>query len=182
MDLTNPLGGCVNLIETDQDTATVDSNFVDDHAQILLRVAMYSLKLIQDPIFYGFLDKNTRILTIFKLLLTAEWSKDNLTTLGQDIHWRSVVSQFVSQTQALMAEQLKSHHGFFSENGKDDVDLLGQKFMEVSRGRSALAFYGARVLYWLLSELVEIQGCSQKTAEGFIENRGIRNAQGMIQL
>ena len=43
-----------------------------------------------------------------------------------------------------------------------------------------MAFYGARVLYCLLSELAEIHGCQQKAAEGFVEKLGVRNTEGTI--
>lgn len=180
VDLVNPIGGCVHLIESGQNDLTDEKNSINDHAQKLLRMATYTLKLILDPILFGYLDKNDRVISFVKLLLTTEWSKDNLQTSDQGSHVRIVASRLLSQVQSLMAERLKSHHGFFSETGQSDIDLLGQKLMKLSRGRSAMAFYGSRVLYWLLSELVEIHGCSQKMAEGFIESLSIRNTEGIV--
>jgi len=176
VDLMNPLGGCVYLIE---DGSPSEYNDVSDSYayQELLRTAIYTFKLIQDPIFYEFLDKNTRSLTLMKLLLIMEITKDRVPMAA---NVRPYEQSFVSEVQSFMAARLKAHHGFFSETGHTDINRLGLKLLEISRGRTTMAFYGARVLYWLLSELAEIHGCSLKAAEGFIEKLGIRNTEGMI--
>ena len=178
VDLVNPLGGCVYLIEDNDGSPSEKNNISDDYTyQESLRAAIYMFKLIQDPIFYELLDKNTRSQTLIKLLLTAEITKDRLpTTVKMGLDGQS----FVSEVQSFMAARLKAHHGFFSETGYTDINLLGLKLLEISRGRTTMAFYGARVLYWLLSELAEIHGCPLKAAEGFIEKLGVRNTEGTI--
>ena len=178
VDLVNPLGGCVYLIEGNGRSPSESSDVSGDCTyQELLRTAIYMFKLIQDPIFYETLDKNTCSQTLIKLLLTAEITKDRLsTTVKMALDGQS----FVSEVQSYMAARMKAHDGFFSETGHTDIDHLGLKLLEISRGRTTMAFYGARVLYWLLSELAEIHGCSQKAAEGFIEKLGVRNTEGRI--
>lgn len=175
VDLVNPLSGCVYLIEDNGGSSSENSDVSGDCAyQVSLRIAIYTFKLIQDPIFYELLDKNTRSQTLIKLLLTAEITKDRLTPT---VKMRLDGQSFVSEVQSFMAARLKAHHGFFSETGYTDIDFLGLKLLEISRGRSTMAFYSARILYWLLSELAEIHGCPQKAAEGFIEKLGVRNSE-----
>ena len=178
VDLANPLGGCVYLIRDNDGSPSEYSDVSDDYAyQELLRTAIYTFKLIQDPVFYELLDKHIRCQTLTKLLLTAEIAKDRLPMIG---NMGPDGQSFISEVQSFMAARLKAHHGFFSETGRTDIDLLRLELLEISRGRTTMAFYGARVLYWLLSELAEIHGCSQKTAEGFIEKLGVRNTEGRI--
>ncbi|KAF8475940.1 hypothetical protein BDZ91DRAFT_649678 [Kalaharituber pfeilii] len=179
IDLLNPLGGCVYLIHPDIITSASSGNdWVDNYVyHELLLIATYTFALIQNSDFYDLLDKNTRIETILKLLITAEISKDNASAVGRDGQTITSMSlQFVSDFQSFMALRLKSHK-FFSESSEDEIDILGQNLLQLSKGRSPLSFYAARVLYWLLSELVELHGCSQKLAEGLIEKYNPRTSE-----
>lgn len=176
VDLANPLSGCVYLIEYSEGAVSKDNDLVDSYAyHELLRMATYTFRLIQDPLLYEFLDQSTRVSLFLNLLVIVEMTKDNLHIIPIDTENIS----FVSDVQKFMAKRLETHHGFFTRTGHSEIDLLGQTLMQVSKGKSPLSFYGARVLYWLLSELVEVQGCSQTIAAGFIEGIAPRNSEGL---
>lgn len=178
VDLANPLGGCVFLILHNEKSSIEDFGLNKNTTyQALLRVAVYTFKLIQDTTIFECLNKDTRILSYLKLLLVVEVTKDKMPGIEPYLGIERL--KFTSDVQSFMAERLRTHHGFFDETGHSEIDILGQKLMELSRGGSATAFYAARVLYWILSELVEINHCSQNTAENFLEKLGVRNTEGM---
>lgn len=179
IDLESPLGGCVYLISEYGQTYSPDNELTNRNTfERLLRMALYTVKLLHHPIFQEYLDMDTRVLTILKLMLIAEVAKDNILTRTRVASIRGTDEHFVSEVQSLIAQRLKAHGGFYSENGHSEIDLVVQNLIGISSGHSILAFYSARVLYCLLSGLVRTHGCSESTAERLIENLGIRNTEG----
>ncbi|KAF8537591.1 hypothetical protein BDD12DRAFT_744486 [Trichophaea hybrida] len=155
--ITNPLGGCIFLVENDTSSEVITPRD-DEGCSAVLRMAMFSMKFLKalekpKPII-----PNDALITLLQYIpLIKEIAKDNLGVAGANDLWtdhspemESEMLEFISSVSQWVLSTLsidKGRQGF----AQALVDILSSQCGDAS----AKAFYVARALAAVMSDLCE---------------------------
>lgn len=169
--MTSPLGGAVCMVdrqsaETDTlPTVTVsrDSNGYSP----ALRMAIYVQGILESSDTFHLLSTEQRTHTVSYMILALDLANDNLGLHGANHLWNiydpeveEEMSRFVYQTQSLIAGWLKMARTSDTESSVEAEALHAaqNKFLQQSRGLSAVAYNHAQALNFVQSEMSELHG------------------------
>ena len=171
--MTSPLGGAVYMVDrVSADTGvqlTVEVPRDHNGYSPALRMAIYALGMLGNSDVFQLLSTEQRTDTVSYLILVLNLANDNHGLHGANDLWNIYdseveedMSQFVSQTQALIASWLKLGPSSDSRSSLEAEALHGAQhsFVAASRGLSAVAYNNAQALSLLQSEISELHGAS----------------------
>ena len=155
--ITNPLGGCIFLVDNSS-SEKIESTWDTYGYSTLLRMAMFSAKLIEELSSASIpISSKTKTALLYYILLVQQLAKDNLSVAHANNLWKEYspdidadVLEFTSNTQQWVVSTLgsdKLRHEF--------APALVERLLERSSGSSSTAFYTARVLCVVISDLCE---------------------------
>lgn len=169
--MTSPLSGAVYMVDqqsADTDllgTVTIsrDSNGYSP----ALRMAIYVQGILESSDIFHLLSREQRNHTVSYMILALDLANDNLGLHGANHLWNiydpeveEEMSRFIYQTQSLIAGWLKMARTSDTESSVEAEALHAaqNKFLQQSRGLSAVAYNHAQALTFVQSELSELHG------------------------
>lgn len=164
--ITNPLGGALYLVESDQSAAKVEIPRDVDGYSAAYRITQYVTKLLkeQDQFPIEKVPVATRNAYLRNIALTVQLADDNLGLAGANGLWADYNTDvetdamtFISDAQAFIAEEVKRLSSLWSEGDgvmAGSASLLGQ----VEEDTSAPTYYKARAYSVLVAEAIEVAG------------------------
>ncbi len=174
--LTSPLGSAVNMVnrtsEATEPPSLAQLPHDSDGYSAAVRMAWYTTSIIEATDIFDSISPEQRSEIHENLTLAAHLADDNLSLAGANHLWvihgpevEAKMLEFISSTQSLVRKWLDaSRSGDKSPSGRDFIDNTLEKFSKNSLGTSAFAYYYARALSVVNSQLVELQGHSKLSA------------------
>lgn len=182
--ITNPVGGCVFLVEEDVKDVGTAKPVVRDRQGVssALRMGIFATEFLKavdvcgddGPLkIFSSISEEARSNLLFYLTLTLELAKDNVGITGTNDLWtgnsaevETEVLEFVSSAQQFIAKCVKE--------GEAAVHLVIDRLMEMSLEQNTKGFYAARVLAGLISDLAEHQMIGAEKVQGWIKSVNVR--------
>lgn len=182
LSLTSLLGGAVSmvhnsLIESPQ-RLTRDLNGYS----VPFRMAMYTIKLL--PNIYQDLPAETQVKILQTLSLTVEVASDQIGLNEKNKLWSSLVDpeteievqEYVSVAQKYITSLLSVATAWRDPSSQGQSGVVGKlvlELMKTSRKESASAYYSARALANVLSNLTELHGWQSSGGEEWLASLGV---------
>ncbi|KAH7392198.1 hypothetical protein DE146DRAFT_661887 [Phaeosphaeria sp. MPI-PUGE-AT-0046c] len=164
--ITNPLGGALYLVESEQSTANLRIPRDVDGYSAAYRITQYVTKLLKehDQSSIGKAPAATRNAYLRNIALTVQLADDNLGLAGANGLWADYdvenetnAMTFISDAQAFIAQEVKRLASTWSEGDgfmPGAIEFLSQ----VAEDTSTKAYYEARAYSVLVADATEVSG------------------------
>jgi E3 ubiquitin-protein ligase listerin len=160
--ITDPLAGCVHLVEQTEITNPSLTNQSRDSNgySTAIRIASYTTKLLKANNVFDFLDQDKQTAVLGGIVLTMQLANDNLGLAGANHLW----TQYSSDVEEDMLEFISDAHEVVVKLLRDGVNAITLQpnaldsiwMSSALKKTSARAFYIARASSFVFSELVEL--------------------------
>ncbi|KAI9706137.1 MAG: hypothetical protein M1836_005543 [Candelina mexicana] len=174
--ITSPLGSAVSMITNTSeasDTATLAQLPHDSEGySAAIRMAWYTMSIIKATNIFEMISPERRSEVYQNLIIMVQLADDNLSLAGANHLWvlytpevEAKMLDFILGSQSLL-------RGWLEPSGSNSQPLSGGNFVNTtldyfsnnSFGTSALAYYSARIMSVVNSQLAELQGYSKQGA------------------
>ena len=176
MAITDPLAGCVHLVER---TGNVDLSLVinlprdSNGYSTAIRIASYTTKLLKADDIFPLLDQDKQIAIFKGIVLIMQLANDNLGLAGANHLWTQYSSdaegdilEFISDAHGIIVKLLRAGLGGLTlQPNAQDGFWMSTALITTS----ARSFYMARASSLVYSELVELSGFSLNNPPVWIE-------------
>lgn len=168
--ITNPLGGAVYLVTSDQSPSTIVNMPRDvDGYSVAYRMAQYVTRLFKNPDLFpiGMVPSELRDIYLRNIAVAVQLADDNIGLAGANGLWAHYDSDvetdamtFVSDAQSLIAQELKTLAATWTDDNAN-VSLwtwANTLLSKISADTTAPTYYHARTYSVLIADAVEIAG------------------------
>ncbi|KAI9775587.1 MAG: hypothetical protein M1835_005753 [Candelina submexicana] len=174
--ITSPLGSAVCMITNTSeatDTATLAQLPHDSEGySAAIRMAWYTMSIIKATNIFEMISPERRSEVYQNLIIMVQLADDNLSLAGANHLWvlytlevEAKMLDFISESQSLLRRWLEASGSNIQPlSGSNFVNTTLDYFSKNSLGTSALAYYSARIMSVVNSQLAELQGYSKQGA------------------
>lgn len=167
--ITNPLGGAVYLVKSDQSPSRIINMTRDvDGYSVAYRISQYVTRLFKNPDLFSIsiVPSDLKAAYLHNIALAVQLADDNLGLAGANGFWahydldvESDAMTFISDGQSFVTQELRTLVATWSDSSAESLMTWASSILSnVSADTNAPMYYHARTYSVLIAEAIEIAG------------------------